>query len=165
MSGSMEAVCCSVPPGIFLASRLQKYIALNLQADALRLRTIWSAALRTALYTKMRVSGCQAGVGHPLVLFPMSAPFTELALNRHGSRAPTGRRIPAQVQTLGTAPDTSTRSEGTPHIDKCRRHVRSILMRRSFRTHPRFRPFPGLHPSLVCAAPLGEWRLLKRLLA
>ncbi len=106
----------------------------------------------------MRARGCQAGVGHHLVLFRLlhrllteHSTITAHAPQRGGAYQP-------RVQTLGTAPDTSTRSEGTPPIGKCGLHVRSILRRRSFRTHPRSRTFPGLHPSLVGVAPLERER-------
>ena len=50
------------------------------------------------------------------------------------------------------------RSVGTPH--RARVGGRSGDMRRSFRTHLiHQRSYPGLHPGLVCVAPLGQFRM------
>ena len=69
-----------------------------------------------------------------------------------------------KVQTLGTTPDTSTRSEGTPQIGKCRSlsdpSLCGVPSERipvpDVPTHSRAMPIPGLHLSLVGIAPLGR---------
>ncbi len=48
-------------------------------------------------------------------------------------RVPTGHHIPAQGNALGTMPDRSPRSEGTPHIPEWRTCTLTTPMRRSFR--------------------------------
>jgi hypothetical protein len=53
--------------------------------------------------------------------------------------------------------ETGMRSEGTPHKDGSDTPAAFADMRRSFRTHGRVGLCPqGLHPGLVCAAPLGR---------
>jgi hypothetical protein len=48
-----------------------------------------------------------------LVLFPITAPFTDLALNRHGSRVPTGRPISAQGANTG---DNTSKTVTSRHL-------------------------------------------------
>jgi|GEM_PF-3050352 len=65
--------------------------------------------------------------------------------------------IPAQGATLGTMSNTFPRSEGTPHIPEWRTCTRSILMRRSFRTHELHPAHTrGCTPGWYAIAPLGR---------
>ena len=70
------------------------------------------------------------------------------------SECPNGALHTSPGQRPGTRRPHVSRSEGTPHVPGS--SIGVVPLRRSFRTHCFCVIFPGLHPGLVCEAPLGH---------
>jgi hypothetical protein len=135
------------------------------ETDIFELRVRWVAVSPNAqcslARTSLQISGLMQFLSHGSFKrchapsFWQTIPF--LGLGREADycvKAPTGRRIPAQSNALGRTSQNTLRSEGTPHAG----HDLSGLTHAAFLQNASiiWHPFPGLHPGLVCVAPLGQ---------
>ena len=98
----------------------------------------------------------QAGIRS--VTIQVDAPTGRDKAGDDPSGCPNGARHTSPGCNPGYGCVERLRSVGTPH--RARVGGQSGDMRRSFRTHLiHQRSYPGLHPGLVCVAPLGQFRM------